>query len=305
LSEKCPFLGNFKLAQQPRSDDNRLLTFWTLLAQALPTRLVLEAARAVRFDQGDEHMQRRYVRWLAAILLTLAPGAAIDAAGGAEAALRVEAAKGLDRAIQFFRKQVATEGGYLWRYSADLSKREGEGKASATQVWVQPPGTPAVGMALLKAHQATGEKRHLDAVVDAARCLVRGQLRSGGWDYSIEFEPKRRQLWNYRVEEENPKGKNVSTLDDNTTQAALRLLMRADIALGMKDKEIHDAVRDGLDALLKTQYPNGAWPQRFEGPPDPAKFPVRKASYPASGPGNGPAATTAGTTRSTTTASRT
>jgi hypothetical protein len=229
-------------------------------------------------------MQRRYSRLLAATLLMLAPRAAVDAAGGDDAALRVEAAKGLDRAIEFFSKQVATEGGYLWRYSADLSKREGEGKASATQVWVQPPGTPAVGMALLKAYQATGDKRHLDAAVDAARCLVRGQLRSGGWDYSIEFDPKRRRLWNYRVEEETSKGKNVSTLDDNTTQAALRLLMQVDIVLGTKDKEIHDAVLYGLEALIKTQYPNGAWPQRFEAPPEPDKFPVKQASYPVSWP---------------------
>jgi len=199
-------------------------------------------------------------------------------------ALRAQAVKGLDRAVQFFRKQVATEGGYLWRYSALLSKREGEGKATATQVWVQPPGTPAVGMALLKAYEATGDKKHLDAAVETAHCLVRGQLRSGGWDYSIEFDPKRRRLWNYRVDEENPKGKNVSTLDDNTTQAALRFLVRVDVALAKQDKAIHDAARYGLDALLKTQYPNGAWPQRFEGPPDPGMFPVKQASYPATWP---------------------
>jgi len=38
----------------------------------------------------------------------------------------------------------------------------------------------------------------------------------------------------------------------------------------------------GLDSLLRVQYPNGAWPQRFVEPPDPAKFPVRKAAYPDS-----------------------
>ena len=35
-----------------------------------------------------------------------------------------------------------------------------------------------------------------------------------------------------------------------------------------------------FNALLKTQYPNGAWPQRFEDYPDPDKFPVKKARYP-------------------------
>jgi hypothetical protein len=199
-------------------------------------------------------------------------------------ALRAQAVKGLDRAVQFFRKQVATEGGYLWRYSADLSKREGEGKATATQVWVQPPGTPAVGMALLKAYEATGDKKHLDAAVETAHCLVRGQLRSGGWDYSIEFDPKRRRLWNYRVDEENPKGKNVSTLDDNTTQAALRFLVRVDSTLRKKDPLIHTAVVHGFYSLFTAQYPNGAWPQRYERSPDRDLFPVKKASYPEAWP---------------------
>lgn len=38
----------------------------------------------------------------------------------------------------------------------------------------------------------------------------------------------------------------------------------------------------GLETLLKVQYPIGAWPQRFVEPPDPDKYPVRKASYPES-----------------------
>jgi hypothetical protein len=228
--------------------------------------------------------------WLLTAISVLEGIGVVHAGGKDDAALRADAANGLDRSIQFFRKQVATEGGYLWRYSADLNQREGEGKATATQVWVQPPGTPAVGMALLKAYEATGDKEHLAAAVETARCLVRGQLRSGGWDYSIEFDPKRRRLWNYRADGKNPKGKNVSTLDDNTTQAALRFLMRVDVALGHKDREIHDAALYGLNALLHAQYPNGAWPQRFEAPPEPGKFPVKQASYPDAWPKKWPGA---------------
>jgi hypothetical protein len=201
-----------------------------------------------------------------------------------DVALRAHANNGLQRAVAFFRKHVATEGGYLWRYSEDLSQREGEGKATATQVWVQSPGTPAVGMALLKAYEATGEREYLDGAVNAARCLVYGQLRSGGWDYSIEFDPKRRKLFAYRALGPGAGTKNVSTLDDNTTQASLRFLMRVDMALAKKDQQIHEAARFGLDALLQAQYPNGAWPQRFDSFPDPAKFPVKKASYPDTWP---------------------
>ena len=64
---------------------------------------------------------------------------------------RADAEKTLKKAVVFFRTHVATEGGYLWRYSDDLSKREGEGKTNEHAVWVQPPGTPAVGMAYLRA----------------------------------------------------------------------------------------------------------------------------------------------------------
>ncbi|HPC60876.1 MAG TPA: hypothetical protein PKX23_09470, partial [Verrucomicrobiota bacterium] len=48
-----------------------------------------------------------------------------------------------------YLQSLATEGGYLWSYSADLKDRRGETQATATQIWVQPPGTPAVGEALL------------------------------------------------------------------------------------------------------------------------------------------------------------
>lgn len=70
--------------------------------------------------------------------------------------LSVQAADALRRASNFFTQAVATEGGYLWRYSEDLQFREGEGRASKTIVWVQPPGTPSVGMAFLTAYEATG-----------------------------------------------------------------------------------------------------------------------------------------------------
>jgi PelA/Pel-15E family pectate lyase len=58
--------------------------------------------------------------------------------------------------------------------------------------------------------------------------------------------------------------------------------MRVDRALEFKDKEIHEAATFALDRLMAVQYPNGAWPQRFTEPPDPAKFPVKRASYPDS-----------------------
>ena len=203
-----------------------------------------------------------------------------------DAALRRDAAEGLKKACKFFVDEVSTEGGYLWRYSEDLKTREGEGKANATTVWVQPPGTPSVGLALLDAYQATGDQFYLEAAKKAGHCLVRGQLQSGGWDYRIVFDDKERARYAYRADgAEEAKGRrNTSTLDDNTTQAALRLLMALDETLKQSDEAIHKAAMTGLETLLAVQYPIGAWPQRFEEPPNPDEYPVLKANYPESWP---------------------
>lgn len=215
-------------------------------------------------------------RLLSTCLLLLATPALADES----ADLHKEAAAALQKAVTFFRTKVSTEGGYLWRYSEDLSRREGENKASDETVWIQPPGTPSVGEALLSAWRNTGDRRYLDVARDAAICLVRGQLQSGGWDYAIHFDPKERARYAYRVEGGDPTKRNTTTLDDNTTQAALRLLMHVDQALEFKDAAIHEAVEYGLKSLVKAQYPNGAWAQRFSAPPVAKDFPVLKASYP-------------------------
>src|SRR5437660_2414028 len=85
------------------------------------------------------------------------------AALGQEPPTRAEAAQALKKAVTFFREKVSAEGGYLWRYSEDLSLREGEEKATASMAWLQPPGTPAVGEALLTAYERVRESYLLDA----------------------------------------------------------------------------------------------------------------------------------------------
>ena len=193
---------------------------------------------------------------------------------------RERAAAALKRSVTFFRTQVSAEGGYLWRYSADLKLREGEGKAGAKTVWVQPPGTPSVGEAYLTAYKITGDKYLLDAARETALALVRGQLESGGWDYRIEFDPKARRRYAYRVDGNKSARRNTTTFDDDTSQSALRFVMRVDQALGFKDRKIHACAEFALQSILKAQYPNGAWPQRYSAFPDPKQYPIKKASYP-------------------------
>jgi len=241
-------------------------------------------------DHGMTGQQHSASNFMAAPLRTctftfLVVMAATSSLFAAEQPSPDEAAAALKKAVTFFRTQVAADGGamgrgYLWRYSADLKLREGEGAAGAKTAWVQPPGTPSVGEAYLRAYQRTGDAEYLEAARETAYGLVWGQLKSGGWDYRIEFDPKRRRRYAYRMDGKNAGRRNVTTLDDDTTQSALRFLMRTDRALKFQDRKIHDCVEHALKSLLKAQYPNGAWPQRFSTFPDPSDFPVKNASYP-------------------------
>jgi PelA/Pel-15E family pectate lyase len=210
-----------------------------------------------------------------------------------DAALRDRARAALRKAVEFYRTKVATEGGYHFAYAEDLSYGRSEMSEGPTRVEIQRDGTPIVGMAYLEAYEATGDGYYLESARDVARTLVKGQYCSGGWDYYIEFDPQKRAQFPYRADgrcsapgsAESPR---PTTLDDNVSQAAVRVLMRVDRALDFKDAGIHEAARFALDSLISAQYPNGAWPQRYARFPDPKEFPVRQASYPESWPRSWP-----------------
>lgn len=198
--------------------------------------------------------------------------------------LRGEALLAARKAVAYYQRQVATEGGYLWRYSADLKLREGEGKVTGQTVWVQPPGTPAMGSAYLKFFEATGEQEFLDAARGVAEALRRGQLRSGGWQDHIDFDPADRARSPYRIDPPGKKKKAPSSLDDDKTQSSLRFLVELDRALAFKDETIHEMTIFALDGLLRAQYPNGAFPQVWDESTRTEAWPIVSASYPTSWP---------------------
>jgi PelA/Pel-15E family pectate lyase len=192
-----------------------------------------------------------------------------------DAKLRDQALATMRKASEYYRNKVALHGGYVYYYSPDLKLRHGEGPATATQIWVQPPGTPTVGLAYLAAYKATGDKFYLDAAREAGESLMYGQLKSGGWQNCIDFDPKGRVNL-YR----NGKGggQNNSTLDDNISQSAIQFMARLDEALEFKDAKVHESATIALDALLKAQFANGAFPQVWTGPAPQVE--VKKANYP-------------------------
>jgi PelA/Pel-15E family pectate lyase len=177
--------------------------------------------------------------------------------------LRNDALRTLKASAAFFREKVSRHGGYVYYVGVDLKTRWGEGKAGPDTIFVQPPGTPTVGMAFLSAHEATGDRFYLDSAREAAEALVYGQLESGGWTQVIHFAPASR-LGKYR--HGHGGDWNASTLDDGQTQSALQMLVRTDRALGFQHAAIHEAALYGLNALFGAQFPNGAFPQVWRGP---------------------------------------
>ncbi|HLT01525.1 MAG TPA: hypothetical protein VK001_05070, partial [Geminicoccaceae bacterium] len=235
-------------------------------------------------------------RWTSAALGALL-GAALLVPSGALAApdherLAERAAAAMARAAAFFRDEVAVHGSYGWRYSADLSYRRGEDLITTSQGWVQPPGTPAVGLAMLQAFEATGDRTFLDGAAETARALALTQLDSGGWHAMIEFDPEARRAWCYRhvpPAERDPAATaenrlcDASTIDDNISQSAMELLMRVDVALSGEDPLIRDAVAYGLQKFIEAQYPNGGWPVRFDWRvPNERVWAAARARYPES-----------------------
>ncbi|MCW0218174.1 MAG: hypothetical protein OJI67_07610, partial [Prosthecobacter sp.] len=234
----------------------------------------------------------------------------LSVAFAASAATPVEVSAALSKAVSFYHGHAAAHGGYVYRYSADFSLREAEGIPGPDTIWIQPPGTPAVGMAFLDAYEATKDKACLAAAVEAAQAVSRTQLTSGGWDYSGHFDAMNRTKHLYRRDVEGRlidrkkfpqseagwhvwkqrehKDTNYSTVDDDVTQAATRLLIRVDHALGGQNEEIHEAADYALEAIMKTQYPAGGWSASFDTWPSSApsgeKYPVLAGRYPADWP---------------------
>jgi len=207
-------------------------------------------------------MHRRAKLAFVLLLSVLLPSTAM----AIEEGLADKAVAAMKKATTYFTTHISTEGGYLWKYSEDLKERAGEGKANEWQIWVQPPGTPSVGLAYLQAYEATGDKQFLDAAVAAGKALAWGQLESGGWTYKIDFSEKGKKRYFYRRDRDSQdpkvrKRRNTTTFDDNNTQQALRLLMALDQTV--EDPEIREAIRYGLAGMLKAQFENGAWPQRY------------------------------------------
>lgn len=193
------------------------------------------------------------------------------------------------KAVATMRRNVSFAGGYAWHWPQDLSIAHGENHSSPSLIMMQPPGTPAVGLAFLHAYRATGDKLALQAAKEAAQSLMWCQMATGGWDSDFDFDLRKASHYHYRRDiiagDTDPAGRHgSSTLDDDKTQSCLLFLLELAHTEACKDdKELRAALDFGLDGLLAAQAPNGGWPQHYRGPADP-KLSVTKAKIPAEWP---------------------
>ena len=194
------------------------------------------------------------MRWITCLV-----GALLSASAGAHGAedLAEQTRSGMRKAADFF-ESISVRGGYAGIYSLDLKRRYGEALyevAKPTQIWVQPPGTPSVGEAFLRAARATGEPRYHRAARKAALALAWGQRAAGGWDHRCD------------VAHLNPQAAKVTrrkgrcTFDDKISQGALSFLMSFDQVAD--EPWLTEAVELAWKHHRQAQFPNGGWPQWY------------------------------------------
>jgi PelA/Pel-15E family pectate lyase len=192
----------------------------------------------------------------------------IGFAGEAAAQSRAEIERTMKRATRFMVEEVSTEGGYVWSYLPDMSRRWGEIEAKKSMIWVQPPGTATMGHLFLDAYHATGDEYYYGAAEKVAGALIAGQHRSGGWNYFIDFAgPSSTKHWYETIGrnawrmEEFQHGADNSTFDDMGTAESAQFLLR--LYLEKRDPKYRPALERAVNFVLESQYPSGGWPQRW------------------------------------------
>ena len=127
----------------------------------------------IAMSTNQFHPRRRQVRWAAALALAGAWIAFGSASRATQPAPDERAVLDtMKRATVFMVEKVSTEGGYVWSYLSDLSRRWGEMEARPTMIWVQPPGTTTMGHLFLDAYHATGDEYYYRAAAKAGDALI-------------------------------------------------------------------------------------------------------------------------------------
>ncbi|MHA6719599.1 pectate lyase [Sphingomonas sp. RS6] len=206
----------------------------------------------------------RHIAASAAVLIT----AVTMPAQPAVAQDRQQIESTMKRATTFMVEKVSTNGGYVWAYLPDLSRRWGEMEAYPTMIWIQPPGTATMGHLFLDAYHATNDDYYYRAAEKAADALIAVQQDNGGWHYFADFagEPSIRKWYDtigknaWRLEEFQHYWGNA-TFDDAGTSESMQFLLR--LYVERHDPRYLPPLKKALQFVLESQYPIGGWPQRY------------------------------------------
>ncbi len=174
----------------------------------------------------------------------------------------------MKKASAYMVETVSYKGGYLWKYSEDLSEREGETPARKCQISTYGPGTQRMGHLFLDLYSATGDSAYLGYAKKAANALVYGQHPLGGWHYFIDFDKRGIETYYRDVASRFPSGMEEyrhyygnCTFDDGATQEPTAFLLR--LYMETLLPEYFEPLQKALNFMLMAQYPSGGWPQRY------------------------------------------
>ena len=232
--------------------------------------------RAGRFNSDFGSCFRMSKSWIAsnrnsvrngALALVLVLSAALVLAQSNSSTDRQQALAAMKRATAAMEK-LSTNGGYVWTYLPDLSRRWGEMEARDTMIWIQPPGTATMGNLFLDAYHATADEYYYQAAEKVAGALIWGQHPSGGWNYVVDFAGDRslREWYDtigkngWRLEEFQHYWGNA-TFDDAGTAESGKFLLR--LYVEKRDPRYKPALDKAIQFVMESQYPIGAWPQRY------------------------------------------
>lgn len=171
------------------------------------------------------------------------------------------------KASDYMANEVSNRGGYLQYYSEDFKELFGEIPARKTQVWVE-AATPQFGELYLDLYNLTGDKTYLEYARSVANVLIYGQHELGGWHYFIDFDQSGLMEWYKDTASQFIRGYEEfrhyygnCTFDDNVTQAPTSFLLH--LYNETLEPTYLGPLEKALNFILRAQYPNGGWPQRF------------------------------------------
>ena len=175
----------------------------------------------------------------------------------------------MKRASQYMIDSVSYHGAFLWEYSFENKRYWGELEARRTMGWTQGKGgTPAMGDIFLDAYHATGDIYYYESACQVADALIRAQLECGGWNYCFDLAGEASLVnWYESVSQYKWPAQEFihyygnATFDDMATIRCCEFILR--IYLEKYDPALKPALDKAIDIVLKSQYPNGGWPQRF------------------------------------------